>query len=130
MSRIDERTGATTRIRSRWATRIEAGRYVLLVALAGAFLLPVYVLVITAFKDPTQVSPSRMWDLPSSLSLDTFRKVWPVLETGFRNSLMLAIPASIISSLLGAANGFVLSKWRFPGSDFVFPLILFGMFIP
>ena len=36
----------------------------------------------------------------------------------------------MISSLLGAANGFVLSKWRFPGADFVFPLILFGMFIP
>ena len=42
----------------------------------------------------------------------------------------MAVPASLISSLLGAANGFVLSKWRFPGADFVFPLILFGMFIP
>jgi glucose/mannose transport system permease protein len=46
------------------------------------------------------------------------------------NSLMLAIPASLISSLLGAANGFVLAKWRFPGADVVFPVILFGMFIP
>ena len=42
----------------------------------------------------------------------------------------MALPASAISSLLGAANGFVLSKWRFPGADFVFSLILFGMFIP
>ncbi len=37
---------------------------------------------------------------------------------------------AIISSLLGAANGFVLSRWRFPGADVVFTLILFGMFIP
>jgi len=44
--------------------------------------------------------------------------------------MMLAIPAAVISSMLGAMNGFVLSKWRFPGADFVFPLILFGMFIP
>jgi len=36
----------------------------------------------------------------------------------------------LISSLLGAANGFVLSRWRFPGADIVFTLILFGMFIP
>lgn len=32
--------------------------------------------------------------------------------------------------MLGSANGFVLSKWRFPGSNAVFTLILFGMFIP
>jgi glucose/mannose transport system permease protein len=42
----------------------------------------------------------------------------------------MAVPAAIIASFLGAANGFVLSKWRFPGADVVFPLILFGMFIP
>jgi glucose/mannose transport system permease protein len=88
------------------------------------------VLVVTALKDPTEVSASQMWQLPDALSFDTFREVWPSLEDGFRNSLVMAIPASIISSLLGAANGFVLSKWRFPGADFVFPLILFGMFIP
>jgi glucose/mannose transport system permease protein len=81
-------------------------------------------------KDPTQVSPSRMWQLPDSLSLGTFAAVWPKLEAGFRNSVLMAVPAAVISSLLGAANGFVLSKWRFPGADVVFPLILFGMFIP
>jgi glucose/mannose transport system permease protein len=121
---------ADTRIRSSSERYVRSLRYLVLSALACAFLVPIYVLVVTAFKDPTQVSPSRMWDLPSSLSLDTFREVWPVMGDGLRNSLMMAIPASIISSLLGAANGFVLSKWRFPGADVVFPLILFGMFIP
>jgi glucose/mannose transport system permease protein len=121
---------ASVRIRSRWASYVTTGRYVALVALACLFLIPVYVLLVTAFKDPTQVSPSQMWNLPESVSFDTFREVWPVMEDGFRNSLVMAIPASVISSFLGAANGFVLSKWRFPGADFVFPLILFGMFIP
>ena len=121
---------ASVRIRSRWASYVTTGRYVALVALACLFLIPVYVLLVTAFKDPTQVSPSQMWSLPESLSFDSFREVWPVMEDGFRNSLVMAIPASVISSFLGAANGFVLSKWRFPGADFVFPLILFGMFIP
>jgi glucose/mannose transport system permease protein len=121
---------APARIRSRSAPYVTTARYVALVSLACVFLVPVYVLLATAFKDPTQVSPSQMWSLPESLSFDTFRKVWPVMEDGFRNSLVMAIPASVISSFLGAANGFVLSKWRFPGADFVFPLILFGMFIP
>ena len=42
----------------------------------------------------------------------------------------LAIPVALISSILGSLNGFVLSRWRFPGADVVFTLILFGMFIP
>jgi glucose/mannose transport system permease protein len=121
---------APVRIQSRWAPHVTTARYVALVALACMFLVPVYVLLVTALKDPTQVSPSQMWSLPESLSFDSFREVWPVMEDGFRNSLVMAIPASVISSFLGAANGFVLSKWRFPGADFVFPLILFGMFIP
>ena len=45
-------------------------------------------------------------------------------------SLSLAIPAAIISSLIGSANGFVLARWRFPGANMVFAFILFGMFIP
>lgn len=118
------------RIRSPLAPWLTALRYLALGGLVVAFLLPVYVLVITAFKDPTEVSPSQMWAWPDSFSFDTFRAVWPEMEDGFRNSLVMAVPSSIIASFLGAANGFVLSKWRFPGADVVFPLILFGMFIP
>ena len=105
-------------------------RYVLLFGLACFFLMPVYALLLTALKDPEQVSVVRMWELPDSLSLASFQAVWPELQDGFVNSVLLAVPASLISAMLGAANGFVLSKWRFPGADIVFPLILFGMFIP
>jgi glucose/mannose transport system permease protein len=118
------------RIRSRWSPHVTTIRYIALFALVCLFLIPVYVLLVTSMKDPSQVSPRQMWELPESLSLDTFRTVWPRLENGLQNSLIMAVPASVISSFLGAANGFVLSKWRFPGADFVFPLMLFGMFIP
>jgi glucose/mannose transport system permease protein len=120
----------STRIRSQWWPYVTVARYLTLFALVCLFLIPVYVLLVTALKDLAQVSPSRMWQLPDSLSLTTFSLVWPKLEAGFRNSVLMAVPAAVISSLLGAANGFVLSKWRFPGADVVFPLVLFGMFIP
>ena len=32
--------------------------------------------------------------------------------------------------MLGSVNGYVLSKWKFRGADVLFPVILFGMFIP
>jgi glucose/mannose transport system permease protein len=118
------------RIRSRWHPYVATARYLALFALACFFLMPVYALLVTALKSPSEVSVVRMWQWPHGLSFDNFRIVWPKLQDGFANSVMMALPASIISSLLGAANGFVLSKWRFPGADFVFSLILFGMFIP
>jgi len=105
-------------------------RYLALFALACFFLMPVYALLVTAFKDPGSVDVVRMWQPPDGLSFDSFRAVWPQLRQGFVNSTILAVTASIISSILGAANGFVLSKWRFPGADIVFAVILFGMFIP
>ncbi len=105
-------------------------RYGLLYALACFFLMPVYVLVVTALKNPAEVTVTGMWALPGSLSMDSFAVVWPKLQSGLRNSVILAVPASLISSLLGCANGFVLSKWRFRGAGVVFPLILFGIFVP
>ena len=119
-----------TAIRSRWAPAVTVVRYLVLLAFVCFFLMPIYVLVVTSLKDPSQVSVSRMWELPDTVSFDGFRAVWPKLTEGFVNSVILAVPVSVVSALLGAANGFVLSKWRFPGADFVFPLILFGMFIP
>jgi glucose/mannose transport system permease protein len=40
------------------------------------------------------------------------------------------IPATVISAVLGSMNGYVLAKWRFRGANILFPLMLFGMFIP
>ena len=105
-------------------------RYAVLLLLAAFFLMPVYVLLVTSFKNPGDVSVTRIWELPTSFSLDNFSRVWPKLSSGFRNSLALSIPASFVSSLLGCANGFVLSKIRFPFANVVFPLMLFGIFVP
>ena len=58
-----------TRIRSASERYVTTARYVLLIVLAGVFLIPIYVLLVTAFKDPTEVSPSQMWNLPDSLTL-------------------------------------------------------------
>jgi glucose/mannose transport system permease protein len=42
----------------------------------------------------------------------------------------MVIPAVLISTLIGALNGYVLSKWRFRGSDTFFAMLLLGCFIP
>ncbi len=40
------------------------------------------------------------------------------------------MPSTIVVTLLGAINGYVLSKWRFPGANFIFAMIFLGVFIP
>jgi glucose/mannose transport system permease protein len=100
------------------------------------FLLPVYLLLITSFKSFDQVSLSRMWELPTGFSLESFDRAWNGgegvigMRGSFWNSVQLVVPATVISCILGSLNGYVLSKWRFPGSETLFTLILFGMFIP
>ena len=118
------------RRRGRWSPAVTTLRYLALFALACFFLLPVYAMVITSLKDPANATVANMWKLPTEFDFGTFGTVWKILQQGMINSLILAVSVSILSSALGAANGFVLAKWRFPGADVVFPLILFGMFIP
>jgi len=102
------------------------------------YLLPIYVLVITGMKSFEEVNLYRMWDLPGGFSLESFTRAWFGSESqGFRglahnfwNSLRLAVPATLLSALLGSMNGYVLSKWKFRGANALFMLLLFGMFIP
>lgn len=105
-------------------------RYVLLIFSLAMVLMPVYVLLITSFKGAGEADPSRTWYLPAEWNTDNWARAWDQLQGGLLRSLMMVIPSSIISAMLGSANGFVLSRWRFPGANVVFTLILFGMFIP
>jgi len=104
--------------------------YVLLVVLALFYLLPVYVALVTSLKSFIEVSNSTPWDLPQGATLTAYGDALGKLAQGFLNSAFLVIPGTLLSALLGSLNGYVLSKWRFRGSNVVFTLLLFGMFIP
>ncbi|WP_018721477.1 carbohydrate ABC transporter permease [Salinispora fenicalii] len=105
-------------------------RYSLLLIFLIIVLMPAYVLVVTSFKSGSDIGVNGQWNLPEKWSTESWSKAWTALGPSFVRTFQLAIPVALISSLLGAANGFVLSRWRFPGADVVFTLILFGMFIP
>jgi glucose/mannose transport system permease protein len=104
--------------------------YATLILFAVLYLLPVYVLLATGMKSFREVGLNQMWDLPSGLHFDSFRKAYGALDGNLANSFKMVIPATIISCFLGSINGYVLTKWRFPGSDILFFFLLFGMFIP
>ncbi|HEX4200196.1 MAG TPA: carbohydrate ABC transporter permease [Chthoniobacterales bacterium] len=94
------------------------------------FLMPLYLMVITGLKDATNVSLSSMWNLPAYLSGGGFSEAWKRLWPSMVNSLFMTTPATIISAILGAVNGYVFSKCKFKGSNLLFIAFAFGMFIP
>ena len=127
---LDRKVGRRRRRR----TSVRVLKYAALVVAAIVVLLPVCVLLVASFKGAGEADPSRAWALPESWSLDAWREAWNGEQYGLlpflKNSLKLVIPATLISTVIGSLNGFVLSRWKFPGSDVVFTLFLFGMFIP
>lgn len=112
--------------------------YLVLLLSAAFFLLPIFLLLNTGFKSYQDVSLSTMWELPKSIGLDSFSKAWfgsksegfRGLNGNFMNSIWLTIPAALLSAFIGSINGYIFSKWKFRGSDVLFAMLLFGMFIP
>jgi glucose/mannose transport system permease protein len=106
------------------------------VAFAAYYLMPVYVLVVTSLKSFAEVNLYRMWDLPHSFSLESFRRAlfggmgYQGLGPNILNSIIMVIPATLISAALGSVNGYIFARWQFRGANTLFTLALFGMFIP
>jgi len=120
---------ASPRPATRWRPST-AVAYVLLIALAVFYLLPMFAIVVTSLKSFNEVSRSTLWELPKAPTLEAFGSSFDVLAPSFFNSVLLVVPATVLSALLGSLNGYVLSKWKFRGANLVFALLLFGMFIP
>jgi glucose/mannose transport system permease protein len=113
--------------------------YAVLLLAAFFFLAPLYVMLATSFKDAEQIRSGNLLSLPNGLNFESWTLAWSSACTGvdcrglkpyFWNSVMMAIPAVLISTAWGAINGYVLSMWKFKGSDLLFGFILFGVFMP
>lgn len=103
------------------------------------FLAPFFVMLITSIKSMEEIRTGTLISLPRAITLEPWIKAWDYATIGvtnegikvfFWNSIRMTIPAVAISTILGAANGYVLSKWKFRGSDTFFSMLLLGCFIP
>jgi glucose/mannose transport system permease protein len=113
--------------------------YGVLLLAAFFFLAPMYVMLATSFKDAEEIRSGNLLSLPGSLNFEAWQLAWSTACTGtdcrglkpfFWNSVLIVFPAVIISTLWGAINGYVLSLWKFKGSELLFGFMLFGVFMP
>jgi glucose/mannose transport system permease protein len=113
--------------------------YGLLLLFAVFYLLPLFVMITTSFKTLGEIQDGNMLALPRAPTIEPWLAAWGTTCVGltcqglkgfFANSLMMVVPAVVISTVLGALNGYVLTKWRFTGHRLVFGMMLFACFIP
>lgn len=104
--------------------------YVILILLAVVFLTPVYMVLITSFKHPETINLATSWNLPETVYWQSYLEVLEEFGPRIRNSVVLVVVATLLSSMMGSLNGYVFAKWRVPGQRILFPIMLFGMFIP
>lgn len=126
-------------------TAIRTGRvartfiYLVLVLFALFYLLPLYVMLVNSVKPLSEITGGGMMSLPQVWTIEPWLKAWSTAQVGveptglrpyFWNSISMVVPAVAISTVLGALNGYVLTKWRFRGDTILFGLMLFACFIP
>lgn len=113
--------------------------YTTLIVFAAFYLLPLFIMIITSIKPLDEIRSGNLLSLPSAITFEPWAKAWGSACIGltcegingyFWNSIKMVVPAVAISTLMGAINGYVLTKWRFKGHRWVFAFMLFGCFIP
>jgi glucose/mannose transport system permease protein len=134
--------GKQARIVAHGTPGVIAGRvfiYGLLGLAAIYFLLPFVIMVMTSVKTMDDIRMGTLISLPTSITFEAWREAWGTACIGvecngikgyFMNSVKMVVPAVVISTALGAINGYVFSKWRFRGSEVIFSMLLIGCFIP
>jgi len=101
-----------------------------LILACAVYLVPLLVMLLTSFKTPDDIRSGNLLSIPDVFTLIGWVKAWDGVGGYFWNSVKITIPAVLISTLLGALNGYVLAMWRFRGSQLFFGLLLFGCFLP
>ncbi|MGI3167236.1 carbohydrate ABC transporter permease [Pseudooceanicola sp. 200-1SW] len=115
------------------------GLYLFLILTAAFFILPLYVMVVTSFKSLDEVRQAQIFMLPDQLNWDAWRAAWSDdcgldqcsgISQGFWNSVKITVPATVISVLIGAFVGYILSFWKPKGANLLFGVIVLAGFIP
>jgi glucose/mannose transport system permease protein len=113
--------------------------YMILIVLALAFVMPIYVMIVNSLKPLEEIRNGNLMAFPIAWTVEPWLMAWSKAQIGveatglkpyFINSFLLVIPAVIISTLIGALNGYILTQFKFRFSEVLFAAMLFSVFIP
>ncbi len=108
-------------------------------ALGLAYLVPLIVVVLNSLRTAQEIAQTSMIGWPEFWAFGNYAEAWSKfcvaqICTGLQpymwNSAAVTIPATILSTLLGAIAGYAISLWRFRGDTWIFGLVTLGIFLP
>ncbi|MEV8467452.1 carbohydrate ABC transporter permease [Fluviibacterium sp. DFM31] len=115
--------------------------YTLLAVFALVYTAPLVIILLNTVRPLDDIVRTGFIALPDAetMSLKYWAEAWGTFCIGgtcegvsrfYKNSLMMTIPATILSTVFGLLNGYILSKWRFRYDGWVFGVITLGVFLP
>ena len=113
---------------SRWSA---ISTQTVLVAWSVIVIFPMLWMVYSSFKTDQELFFSP-WSPPAELQWDNFERAWNKAHVGeyLFNTLIVVIPALLLTLILSAMAAYVLARFRFVGNRFLFYLFLSGMLFP
>lgn len=122
--------------RSRWTPpRVRpaaVGRYVALVLGAAVMVLPFVYMLSTSFKSQTYVLSIPPQFVPHPATTANYTDAWGSHDFGryFLNSVVVAVCTTFLSLLLSSMMAYGFARFRFPGREVLYRLLLLGLMIP
>jgi alpha-glucoside transport system permease protein len=106
-----------------------------IVIIMAIWLIPTFGLFVNSFRHIEDMSNAGWWTAlfpPSGLTLDSYKQVLNTegVASGFVNSLIITIPATVIQIVIATMAGYAFAWMRFPGRDFFFIVIVLLLVVP
>ena len=111
-----------------WLTII----FICLIFLASIFVTPTIGVILSSLKTKREIAFGFLWTFPTKLYLENYSKILsdPSVHQYFINTILVAVPATLGSIFLGTFSGYAFANLPFRGSNFIFLIIVSGMFFP
>lgn len=106
--------------------------FIVLLILSILFLAPTFGVLLSSVKTTRDISLGELWKIPNELYFGNYVEVLsnPAVGQYFVNTLLVTVPATFASIVLGSLAGYVFAKLPFRGSEILFLILVSGMFFP
>lgn len=107
-------------------------RTLIIVGISYVILYPVFLMLSTAFMDPTNIYDVTVVWIPRTFTLDNFPPVIQVMDywRSALNSLTLSLSVSVLHVAICALIGYGFARYRFPGRGVLFALVIVTLVVP
>jgi alpha-glucoside transport system permease protein len=106
-----------------------------IIAICVAWMVPTIGLFVSSFREARAIATSGWWTVLSSpleLTIENYRQVLFTqgMARSFINSLIISVPATLLTILVAALAAYAFAWIEFPGRDWLFLLVVALLVVP